>query len=211
MAKADKLVWSDPELGSFKHEYGEWRGIIRVPSFSIFDSTRPNGLYQLTIEGPPEGPEEQLVDAVLDVVRAEAELADNLLKALWDQMMGIAGDPNWVLYGVIPDKSPELSLIWGDPPRSPLDLATYIDNPTFGVTSRWGGPNTEGLDPEVRISFSAFWDVEHGLGFLVKGSEILGIGNAIDVEPFGGYPPRAVPLVNPFTGEIIGPPDRAGD
>ena len=213
MSDDAKPTWTHPVLGTLTRDFGEWTGEIRLPSFAIFDSPIPVGRYELVIDdGSQNGPDPSLVEAALEVADADRELADNLLQSLWNQLMGISGDSEWGLFGSIPDNAPYMAQFRIDPPQEPQDLAVHIDNPRFRISTRHSGVYDDGprIDvPEVRINFDAFWDPEHGLGFLVKGSEVLGIGCAEDVRPFGGYPPRTKPILNPFTGETIPPPDTS--
>lgn len=196
-------VWCHPTLGEFTRGVSGWTGKIPLPGFAKFDLPFPKGRYELVIaiESPDETePSSKLVGVAEKLVEGQAELADAIPLALWQELTGEGPDSGmWWHGGITAEEIPQLN--GPEAPEGPDDLADWIE--LMGVQCV---PLLDDDKPAAEFRFSAPWEEEHGgMGVLVEEGAVTGIGYGCDgVLRFGYKSPKKPRLtINPFTGEPL--------
>lgn len=197
-------TYSHPILGEFKQDgWGGWVGEIHLPGFAKFDLPIPKGRYELRIAGESgDGiePPSEMLSVAERIVAAQAELAEAIPLALWQELTGEGPDSGMWWHGGIPaEEIPQL--IGPGAPEGPEDLMDFMELMEVQCL-----PLLEDEKPVAEFHFSAPWEQEHGgMGVLIEDNSVAGIGHGNDwVNRFGYKPPEKEKLtINPFTGEPI--------
>lgn len=194
-------TWTHQRLGTFEHDDTCWRRQIAIPSLMGFTYTdaavrdhrsvpEPFELI-LRCESEDEQPSDQMASLAEAILDNESRLVPGVLEAIWSDLNG-RGPPSgmwwhgdllnahrggdWAsavhesLAGLrlpVPTTAEELKKI-----LEPKSLTIRRD---FSPPRPWVG----------EVSFYAGFDVEHGVGVLTDGSQILGIGYSYDASRFG--------------------------
>ena len=180
-------TWDHSELGQFKFgEYEGWLGAVSLPLFRKFTyraKEDPSASIQLRFDAyePDETPSEEMIQVALATVANHEQLVATGLKVLHDDFHGRGADSGmwWT------DDVDHILEILGD--RYSKDV---LDSPP-GLYRLLGCPSIDvqetgyGYDkPCAIIGFESEIDIEHGIGLLTDGKQIIGSGYRCDAGAF---------------------------
>jgi hypothetical protein len=180
-------TWKHPELGEFKHNGGfGWRRDCALPAFSIFnwetDDAGSSANYELIFEGESnEEPSAAAAEIGALVVANQSKLATLITHTLWEDFNGRGPESGMWWHGELSSiaewfKSYVLPALSG-----PDDLPRGMHLSGIGIYKVY-----DGIDkPVALIVFSAVFEIEHNVGILTDGRNILGVGSATDVSLYG--------------------------
>jgi hypothetical protein len=184
--------WKHPILGNFKHDDIWWRQIISLPSLKSFSyvdaavqgyrSIHEDFDLLLECDSDSDVPNDSMVELAISTIGNEAKLVAKILMSVWEDINGRGPDTGMWWHGDLPNAyrgAPWASAIlenlteYNLPiPKQPEDLKTILEPHELLIRRDNSPPN----DWVGEFSFYAGFDVEHGLGVLTDGMDILGIG-----------------------------------
>jgi hypothetical protein len=192
--------WSHPRLGTFEHHDIWWRRNITLPSltsFSYIDAavrayrTSPEP-FKLILQcaSEDERPNEAMASLAAAILDNESKLVPKLLEAMWEDLNGRGPESGMWWHGDLPNARrggnwasfaanalKELAL---PIPACPEDLRQILEPMDLTIRRDFSPPQ-----PWIgEFNFYAGFDVEHGVGVLTDGTEILGIGYSADAVRF---------------------------
>jgi hypothetical protein len=193
-------VWNHPRLGGFEQDDIWWRREITLPSRDLFTYVHKSipgypsqrlpfeVVFQCDTEG--EEPTEEMAALAVAVLENEQRLIPLVLKAIWSDFNGQGPGSGMWWNGDLPyafrggDYRSDVydSLTDGKlpVPACPSDLLKIM-YPQDLTIRRDVSPPKLWL---AELTFKAGFEVEHGVGVLTNGVEILGIGYSVDVTRF---------------------------
>jgi len=182
-------VWSDPALGRFEYSqsHDAWVASLDFPSFRLFtysfaiDDAIP-GRLQVWLHAIDENdlPSPTAIALLSNVIANQSRLIQSISSAIWEDFSG---------------GGPESGMWWHSHLEDVEDAydsgLPALDGPTailawmrpMEVIVRDSGVRSSKA-PVIEITFAAAFEAEHSVGVLTDGVSILGIGYALDVEPF---------------------------
>jgi hypothetical protein len=192
-------TWNHARLGEFEQDDIWWRREIALPSLNSFTyiyepmrgcrwERQPFELI-LQCDAEDEQPTEEMASlaAVLD---NEPRLMPMVLEAIWSDLNGRGPDSGMWWHGDLPyayrggnfasavyDNLNEFEL---PVPACPFDLMKILLPKDLLIRLDLSPPETW----IAELNFRAGFEVEHGLGVLTNGIEILGIGYSSDASRF---------------------------
>lgn len=195
-----KEAWHHPRLGEFVSTgYGFWDGHVKFPSLRAFTfsnsgtrSELQNHLLEVVFECESDDgqPDEEMAQLAEAIIQNGTRLIDQALQAFWEDLN---------------DRGPDTGMYWhGDLSFPSLGennssiVAELISEQGLPVPARWEDLRNvmslkslrirRDLAPPKRwvgvFCFEAAFDIEHGVGILTDGSNIIGIGYAGDADRF---------------------------
>jgi hypothetical protein len=191
-------TWSHPRLGTLEHDDIWWRREIVIPSLKPFTYVEARKYrstswpYELWLECDAEDmqPTEQMASLVVTVLENESRLIPKMLHALWLDLNGRGPESGMWWHGDLPNayrggnwaSGVHDSLIAeGLPvPNCPDDLMKILEpirltiRRDFSLPEQW----------VAEFNFHSGFEVEHGVGVLTDGAEILGIGYNAEADRF---------------------------
>jgi len=208
-------TWEHPELGSFKWNGDRWVGRVEVPAWSVYKHYPEGGglgeyveneqtvPVEIEREEAGDGPSEAQVAALLGFVQHSPKLASAVVETVWAVFSGDMKGSGYWWEGDL-DQVNEAAEYNEDakPIESQADVRDSLLLMSIGIGYQH--------ETAIEISFSPWWEEEHGVGVLVHEDRVLGIGYQLDVEPFDksepSWPKRGDgPVINPFTGKPLDP------
>lgn len=180
-------TWEDPELGVFELSRGEgWCREIDVPNFMAFQySDWPKRPVYLIFAADDENdiPTDGQVSVARQTINNLERLIEEGLLALVDDFQGRGPDSGMWWHSDIDQVLENLTSNGArlDSLGSPDDLYVVMGQPSIRIQESGYGYGK----PCAIIGFEAQFEVEHGVGILTDGEQILGTGYRTDVSPFG--------------------------
>lgn len=198
-------TWTDPRLGKFTFDdvCTRWEAVVAAPGFDVltYDWNKkptdpgyepPNGHYELKIDDEQGTTDRAAAVALaLKVLGNQVALAERVVAAVWDDINGRGGDSGMWWHG-------DFSFPQGDP--TGLRRSFIIDGLTQDGLSLERAEDLKQLlrlreivvrndvgehgESLVELRFDAAFEIEHGIGILTDGDQILGTGYQVDVEAF---------------------------
>jgi hypothetical protein len=193
-------TWNHPRLGEFEQDDLWWRREITLPSLDSFTyyhyvipGRGPERLpFELVLQCDAEGeqPTEEMASLAAAVLDNEPRLMPTVLEAIWSDLNGRGLDSGMWWHGDLPyaylggnfaSAVQENLTDFALPiPASASDLLKILE-PKDLLIRRDFSPPDQWL---ASLNFHAGFEVEHGLGVLTNGVEILGIGYSVDATRF---------------------------
>lgn len=184
-------TWEHPKLGVFTFDGTRWITISSLPAFTAFKyrkrgrQGRPSSIrFSFEAEDVHAVPSKQAVAVALRVVKNQDRLAQQVRKAMWDDLNGQGEDSGMWWHGDRATIEEAISGAFGEreprPLRRPDDLYHLMGDPSVSIRERIHLYER----PCATINFEAAFDEEHGVGVLTDGNRVLGTGYQISVTPF---------------------------
>jgi hypothetical protein len=194
--------WSHPRIGTLTHDDIWWRREIVVPSltpFTYVDVARrgynpPPEPFELVLQCESEEmePNEEMASLAATILDNESRLVPRLLDAVWADLNGRGPDSGMWWHGDLPNAyrggnwaSVAFDALRGfglPVPTSAEDLLQVLRPDELTIRRDFSPPK-----PWIgEFSFYSGFDVEHGVGVLTDGVDILGVGYSSDATRFKG-------------------------
>lgn len=193
-------TWSHPRLGMLVQDDIWWRRQVALPSFKSFTyidaavrayCSKPEPFeLVLQCESETELPNEEMAALAAVILDSQWQLVPKLLKAIWADLNGRGPDSGMWWHGDLPNAhrggnwtSEVNDLLVGyelPVPAAPEDLRKVLQ-PKYLTIRRDLSPPGPWIG---EFNFHSGFDVEHGVGVLTDGVEILGIGYSSDATRF---------------------------
>jgi hypothetical protein len=198
--KAQRKIWKHADLGTFKFDDG-WVSSLSLPAFKAFkydsEGSRARSFKTdicFAVDLPEDVPTPRTVAVAMRVIKNQESLAGKLKKAIFDDINGRGPRSGMWWRGniqtineYVADESGRRKL---KPLKAPADLEHFLGRPAIDIRE-----SVYGFDkPCAIISFSALFEPEHGVGILTDGVRILGLGDCVDVTPFGCHSVRVTSI-----------------
>ena len=181
-------VWKHQKLGKLKYDGGRdaWVGIINVPAFKAFTHSWDDHVHGrcdlvLQAEDDTDTPSSAAVELALKTLANQEKLVKSITASLWKQFKGSGPKSGMWWYGGL-DQVIESGEDENVPALKNASSLLAWMHPN-GIIVRHSGIRSE-VSPVVEITFSAVFEMEHGVGILTDGVKVLGTGYTYDVEPF---------------------------
>ena len=182
--------WAHPELGVFRFTDPEWTTTVRLPAYKRFiyrEFRRNSGRstvelgFSLPHFDTSDRPTKPAVTVALRVVRNQELLANKLEKAIWLDLNGKGRNTGMWWHSDLPGFDRTFTEPYGTDLKQTLQtresVRRVIGEPSIHIVE-----SVYGYDrPCAKLSFSAAFDPEHGVGVLTDGNKILGVGYGYDV------------------------------
>jgi hypothetical protein len=170
-----------PQTRPLRQKYArEWCLPIKVDGFEKFQSDES---LELIIAGPDHGlPTEAQTQKALGFLEHAEKHGPIILDALWTDIQGGDVDSGHWWHAGLEELNENYSTGYNDidPIESTQDLAQSL---VFN-----GVVMGHQHETAVEVSFSCEWEDEHGISVLVDDDRVIGLGYALDLEPFAGEP-----------------------
>lgn len=187
-------TWHDTELGLFTFDEYAWVKEFKMSVFLAFkyagygtgiqQTGRPNFDLLIEAENKNEIPSQPLVEVARLTISNLERLVKEGIVALYNDFIGNGPNSGMWWHSCLEDVRKDIINELENEALCKLeeagDLYTYMGNPSVFVQSRGYGYKY----PCAVISFSALFEVEHGIGMLTDGNTILGVGYEMSVSPF---------------------------
>jgi hypothetical protein len=190
--------WKHPRFGNFvgaKLKSGDGAGVcwttqVELPAFRklkyvMFPSRRnppPPTSYPLSIwrgkqlDKPPSA----AIESMTRLVDRQKEIVQAIATAFWDEFNGKGPSSGCWWYGALKKKSAQWIL--GDCPLAgPKDILAALSLESVLIQNEMDGYD----DFIIHLWLHSGFEVEHGIGVLTDGYDILGTGYMMEVTPYG--------------------------
>jgi hypothetical protein len=181
------MPWKHPEFGEFEYDrLRGWGRSVSLPGFAVFtwpaNGDRPPGHCDLYFQTGDENvvPSEAAVAIASKLLNEQRQLANAITVALWEDFNGRGPNSGMWWHGHL-EKIDDMYDSGLPAITNPDALFAWMH--LDGIDVRNSGARSE-EHPIVELTFSAPFEVEHGVGILTDGVTILGTGYAGDVDPF---------------------------
>lgn len=190
--------WTDPVLGTFHCDDTRWRRKINLTSVGFFSyvdaavGVRTSPLQfevVLVCDTESDFPNTDMALAASHALDNEGELIPKVLAAIWDDLNGRGPNSGMWWHGDLPNAHrdgwasgayDELCEHGLPVPESAEDLKLILE--PIDLTVR--RDPSDGSKCISELNFYCGFDVEHGIGVLKDGVDILGIGYAYTARRF---------------------------
>lgn len=186
--------WNDYQLGTFTFEEYQWKRSMEMEAFSIFtyrgfadpDESMNNSTVEIGIDAEDENdiPIEEVVKVARLTIENHNLLLKNGIKALFNDLKGGLDSGMW-WHASIDHVREIVARQVNDPGLAKLeqaeDLHALLGSPRIRIQEFGYGYDR----PCSVISFESVFEIEHGIGILTDGYNVLGVGYEMDVSPFG--------------------------
>ena len=185
--------WTHAGLGTFTFDDPDWITKVKLPSFKRFtyrEFGRNCGRASLQLSFSPvefdskDLPSKPAITVALRIIRNQDSLAEKVEKSIWQDINGRGRGTGMWWHGGLPDFDQTFSEPFGSDLKRILQsresVRCVIGEPRVCVVESVSGFER----PCAKLSFSAAFDPEHGVGVLTDGNRILGIGYGYDVGPY---------------------------
>lgn len=179
--------WVHPQLGKFEFDdiHMQWISEVSMPAFKSFEydtgysnARRSTGEHELAFEAEDEAdvPSPEAVALADKMLAEQKNLVSKVITALWTDFAGAGPRSGMWWHGDLDAVKEDLE----ESIESAEDLLTVLQ--LSQVIIRKGLPGYE--RPIIELSFHAAFEIEHGVGVLSDGDNILGTGYSFTVTPF---------------------------
>jgi hypothetical protein len=192
-------TWSHPRLGGLVQDDIWWRRVITLSSLDSFTYSqqafrrgRPELPFELVLECDAEGeePTEEMASLAATVLDNEPRLMPVVLEAIWSDLNGQGPDSGMWWHGDLPyaylggnfgsDVYDSLTGYELPVPACASDLMKVMEPKELLIRRDLSPPKTW----LAVLTFHAGFEIEHSLGVLTNGVEVLGIGYGYDARRF---------------------------
>ena len=177
-------AWSHPNLGAFEFEDLGWFREVKMPGFTKFDVDAPpdydRAIVDFTFDAyePDEFPSDAMIRVASDLFMNHGQLITDGARMLFDDIRGDGPDSGMWWHD---DLSHVNEILANHAKRLAEleDIFTLLNGPSVLIQE-----SGYGFDRACAIiGFESPIDIEHGLGWLTDGNQILGTGYRSDVSP----------------------------
>lgn len=193
-------TWTHPRLGTLEHDDIWWRREVVIPSLDTFTyidaavrdyrSTREPFELVLQCDSETEQPTEEMAALAATILATESGIMQKAMEAIWSDLNGQGPDSGMWWHGDLPcayrggnwaSAVHESLTSWKlHVPKCPDDLKKVLEPKDLTVRREFSQPK-----PWIgELNFHAGFDVEHGVGVLTDGIDVLGIGYSSTARRF---------------------------
>lgn len=177
-------TWDHPELGAFEWDIDHWKGRIEVPAWSVYKHYNEEEDEDVENESSVEvmihriededEPSEVQVQSLVEFIKHSPKLADAVIEVIWAGFQGKSPTGYWWEL----DEVNEYAEF--DEEAKPIKSKGDVRHSLTLISVSVGYQH----ESAVEVSFSAWWEDEHGIGVLVHEDRVIGVGYQLSVEPF---------------------------
>lgn len=193
-------TWTHSRLGTFEHDDTCWLSKIEIAfleAFTYIDAAvrfgrKTRNPFELIMQCDSEvdEPNEQMIALAVEFLNNESLIIASIVKAIWSELMGEGpysgmwwhGDLAFAFRGgdyasAVQENLRDSQL---PIPTCPEDLKRILEPKNLTIRRDFAAPK-----PWIaELNFYSGFDVEHGVGVLTDGHEVLGIGYSSDANRF---------------------------
>lgn len=197
-------TWNHPRLGTLQNNDLFWEGKIIFPSLDSFtyidavvrkyQSTHNPFELAFFCDSEDEHPTEEMASLAITTIDNQPQLMPKVLDAIWSDLIGRGPDSGMWWHGDLPNSSSWTSAVHEiltklelPVPACADDLKKVLEPKSLTIrrddrTLRRGrAPSKQWI---AELNFHAGFDIDHGVGVMTDGIQVLGMGYDSDATPF---------------------------